>query len=170
MKTINVAQLEAILATVKGASAINISALVDTGARKTGNPFAEVLKLSKVNGMTGTDYENGVNNQQMREGNAPTFVVSPRKWGVRISPALVEHKGRKYLSFRPLNTTRPTFFARQSSGVLLQVSKETVAKFLPAQKSSAPAQGVQKEIFYRDYALDSITSLSIGGEKYRVRH
>ena len=169
MKTINQSQLADILRSVKGAAPITISALVDARARKTGNPFKEVLKLSKVNGMTGANYEASVNRQHDREGTTPAFEARERSWGERISSALVENKGKLYLAIQPQRTAQPVYFGRNDKGVLMQVKKEAVAPFLPEKKSSAEAQGVDKEIVYRNYSLTSITALSIGGEKYRVR-
>ena len=170
VKTINQSQLADILRSVKGATPLTISALVDARARKTGNPFREVLKLSKVNGMCGCSYEKSVNRQQNREGTIPAFEARERSWGERISPALVEGKeGKLYLAIQPQRTAQPVYFGRNDKGVLIQVKKEVVAPFLPEKRSSAEAQGVDKEIVYRNYSLSSITALSIGGEKYRVR-
>ena len=148
---------------------ITISALVDARAKKTGNPFSEVLKLSKVNGFTGANYEASVNRQQDREGSVPAFEARERSWGTRISPALVENKGKLFLAIQPQKTEKPVYFGRTIAGVLMQVRKEAIQSFLPAKHSSAEAQGVEKEIVYRNYSLENITSISINGEKYRVR-
>lgn len=169
MKTINQFQLAEILRNVKGAKPITISALVDAKARKTGNPFREILKFSRVNGFTGANYEASVNRQQGREGSVPAFEARERSWGERVAPALVVNKGKLYLVIQPQKTAQPVFFGRNDQGVLMQVRKSVIEKFLPAKRSSAEAQGVSKEIVYRNYSLENITSLSIDGEKYRIR-
>lgn len=169
MKTINQTQLAKILSDIKGAMPLTISAFVDTKAKKTDNPYSEIRKLSKVNGFTGADYEASVARQQEREGKEATFEARDRAWGTRTSAALVENKGKKYLVIHPRNTAKPVYFARSIAGVLMQVKKEAIEKFLPKTYSAAPAQGVDKEVVYRNYALENITALSINGEKYRIR-
>jgi hypothetical protein len=167
-QTINQAQLMEILRDVKGATPLTISALVDARARKTGNPFAKILKLSKVNGMTGADYEKSVNRQLDREGKDQlSFTANERKWGERIGPALVSNGGKLYLVIHPQRTAKPVYFGQNETG-LRHVSKETIAAFLPAPKP-ATNQGTDKEIVYRNYSLENITALSIGGKTYRVR-
>lgn len=169
MKTISQGQLASILRNVKGATPITISAFVDARARKTGNPFTEVRKLSQVNGFTGADYEASVNRQQAREGSVPAFEARERSWGERIAPALVENKGKLFLPIQPRSTKKPIYFGRNKMGVLMQIRKDVIASFLPAERSSAEAQGVEKEVVYRNYALENIVQISIGGEKFRVR-
>lgn len=169
MKTISINELREKLAQVKGATFVTVSALTDANARKTGNPFKAVLKLSCINGTTGADYEASVNRQQGREGGDQTFQASARKWGQRIAPALVEHKGNFYLPIQPRHTRKPIFFGQRDNGMICQVQKESIASFLPEKKSQAEAQGVEKEIIYRDIALTSIAQISINGEQYRIR-
>lgn len=170
MKTINQIKLLEILSNVKGAQPITISAFVDARAKKTGNPYSEIRKLSKVNGFTGADYETSVQRQETREGNAPSFEASERKWGERISPALVKNKDKFYLVIQPRATAKPIYFAKKVGGFFKAISKQSIADLLPVAKSNAEAQGVEKEIVYRNYSLESIGAISIGGEKYRVRH
>jgi hypothetical protein len=168
-QTINQTQLAEILRSVKGATPLTISALVDARARKTGNPFAKVLKLSKVNGMTGADYEKSVNRQLDREGKGQlSFTANERKWGERIGPALVEKEGKLYLVIHPQRTASPVYFGQNPGKLLKAVAKETIAAFLPAPKPAAN-QGTDKEIVYRNYSLENITALSLGGKTYRVR-
>lgn len=172
-KTISTGQLAAILGGVKGATFLTISALVDARAKKTGNPFAKVLKLSpKVNGVTGADYEASVNRQLDREGKGQlTFTATEHKWGERIGPALLRHRenGNLYLVIQPKSTGKPLYFGANPGKLLKQVSKESIATLLPADRP-ATNQGTDKEVVYRNYALESIASISIGGQRYRVRH
>lgn len=172
-QTITRAELADKLRAIKGATFVTISALVDARAKKTGNPFTAVLKLSKVNGTVGADYQASVNRQLAREGKDHIqFEASGRQWGERISSALVvkgEGAERKeYLAIQPNHTRQPVYFGKTPDGLMRQVSKETIAAFLPAHKPSA-IQGTDKEIVYRNYALSSIAAISIGGQKYRIR-
>src|SRR5665213_3526052 len=90
-QTVTPKQLGEILGKVSHAQPIAFSALINARANKTGNPFGEVLKISRVQAFTGFDYESSVNRQLGREGQDATFQASARSWGVRVSPALVKN-------------------------------------------------------------------------------
>lgn len=170
MKTISQAQLQVMLARVTHALPITISAFVDARCRKTGNPYKSVRKLSKVNGFTGANYENSVNRQQEREGKDPSFISGGRPWGERASPALVEKDGKWYLAIQPKATAKPLYFTKASDAEPYKLTpKDKIAAFLPAEKSSAEAQGVDKEVVYRNYGLENIAAVTMNGETYRVR-
>lgn len=172
VKTLNVAGLQILLARVNGAKPLTISAFVDARCRKTGNPFKEVRKLSKVNGMTGANFEASVNRQQVREGATEgTFQAGERKWGERVSSALVEKEGKWYLAIQPRSTAKPLYFAKKADGEpFVNVAKSVVEPFLPVVKPQAESQGVEKEVIYRNYSLENIASITMDGETYRVRH
>lgn len=167
-QTINVNQLAERLALIKGAQPIAFVSLTDADARKTGNPYSQILKLSKVRAFTGADYENSVNRQLDREGKGQLeFHAKERSWGERISSALVQNKGELYLVTQILGTSKPIYLAKR--GRLLQVvSKEAIADFLPA-KRKAVNQGTEKEVVYRNYKLSSIVSIALGGQRFRIR-
>jgi len=166
MKLINQTELGELLATVTHAMPIAFSALTLPKVRKTGNPFASIRKLSKVQAFTGADYERSVQRQETREGNQASFVAQARTWGERISPALVSNKGKLYLVAQIQRTRKPVYLTEQN-GLLVVTPKEKVAPYLAPVSFSA--QPVAKEIVYRNYALENITALSINGEQYRVR-
>ncbi len=173
MKTINQTQLLAILRGVTHAQPIAFSALVDARAKKTGNPFGEIQKISRVSAFTGMDYEASVNRQLGREDSQLTFKAKERSWGERVSPALVQNGDKFYLVAKVERAASPVYLVRKPLGrkrtlMLQPIAKEAIAAFLPAHKA-ATNQGTEKEIVYRNYGLDGITQLSIGGERYRVR-
>ncbi len=173
-KTISQSQLADMLRSVKGARALTISALTDTRARKTGNPYSEVLKLTKINGFVGVDYGASVERQQAKDGQPVGFEAKQHPWGDKVegTPLRAHRKtGKLYLTLQPKKVIdRQTFFGRNpASGVLVQIPKATIAAFLPEKRSAAPSQGVEHEVLTRDYALDNITAISLNGETYRVR-
>ncbi len=170
IKTVSIGELIVRLATfgTKGAQPITFTALINAKARKTGNPFGEVFKLSRVNAFTSFDYEGSVNRQQVREGGEGDFAAQARKWGERVGPSLVENKGEFYLVAKVQTTQKPVYLVRRN-GFLTPIARELVAPYLPAKRSSAEAQGVEKEIVYRNYALRNLVSLVMGGESLRVR-
>lgn len=168
MQTITPTQLAQRLAALNHAAPFVLSAFINARARKTGNPFGDIFKLSRVWGFTGFDYEASVNRQQVREGNdAPDFQAQARKWGIRIAPCLVENAGKLYLVAKVQRCASPLYFAKQG-GFWRWLARETVAPFLPEYKSAAIAQGVDKEVIYRNYALANLRQISVNGERYRV--
>jgi hypothetical protein len=168
-KTVSVNQLREILARVSSACPIGFSAFVSARCRKTGNPFADVAKLSRVSAFTGINWEASVNRQLDREGKAETFEASARSWGVRVSPALVENKGQFYLVAKVERTAKPVYLAKRQAGLPWSpVSKAAIAAFLPVAKPAST--GTEKELVYRNYALANLTRVAVGGEVYRVRH
>ena len=172
--TVSPERLRQILASVRHATPFTAITFTDAGARKTDNPYLNVYKLTKVNGMTGTIYANAVNRQAAREGTDPSFQAQPRKWGKRIAPGLVANDtGDQFYLPAQLNPSlkpKPLYLVRAGVGKRLKaVPKEQVAAWLPAAKDGASAQGLAKPITYRDYSLNSIIALSLNGQKYRVR-
>lgn len=171
-QTITRAQLREKLSAIKGATFVTISALTDARARKTGNPFDAVLKLSRVNGVVGMSYENSVNRQLAREGKDQlTFKAKERSWGEHETAALIVKDGpegqKAYLAIQPRNTRRLALFGQTAKG-LRQVSEETVKPFLPAYRPPTN-QGTDKPVEHRTYALESIAAITMGGESFRVR-
>lgn len=180
MRTITRNQLRAILAEVKGSTAVSLVAVTDARARKTGNPFVTlgpIRKVCKVNGMVGTDHEGAVVRQQAREGVAdPNYRAVDRSWGTRLSAALVQKGDEFYLPIQlnPAFKVRPVYVAPKIVGIdarLVPVDRAQIAPFLPPDRTEQDAahQGVDRCVVRRDYRLDSIAAIAIGGQRYRVR-
>ena len=167
MKNITTGQLKELFLAQKGAAPITFSAMVDTRARKTGNPYDKILKFSVVNGFIGFDYETSVNRQQVREGNRPTFIAHERKWGENINNVLVEQNGKFYLSVRPLHTKKPVYFGIKGN-LMTKVEEESIKQFLPNKYDNRDHQGVRTEIVYRNYSLESIRYLTFNKVKYKI--
>lgn len=161
MKALTTDNLVELLATVKGATFATLIVETDARLKKTGNPFGPVRKVSRVNVTLGFQYANAVNRQRTREGAEADFEAAPRQWGERISPMLIGHKGKKYLETKVERSLGYVFL--DASGK--ELTAEEVAPFLPA-RSESTRQETEKEILVRDYALESIRSLSMGGEQY----
>lgn len=173
-ETVTPDQLGLVLMAMRSAAPIAFSALVDARARKTGNDFGVIRKLSSVQAFTGASYEAAVNRQILREGAvAPAFEAKERQWGERLSPCLVrkEDTGDLYLAVHVLRASRPTYLYRPTDkgGAWTPIAKDRIARFLPAEQSAAEAQGVEREVVYRNYRLDNLVSVSFGGKRYRVR-
>jgi hypothetical protein len=138
----------------------------DARLRKTGNPYPNVRKLSRTQVVIGHKYENSVNNQRKREGSEPTFEAMPRKWGERkAGTPFVEHNGKLYLECGMLRVLdEPQYIAESGD----ELPREAIEPFLPTKGSNAEHQGVEKEVILRDYAIESITEITIDGERYEI--
>jgi len=171
MKTVTKSQLGAIIQAQRGAVICTLDTLTDARLKKTGNPLASVgvLKASRVNGILNFEYEDAVNRQQGREGGPQDFTVSARKWGTPLPGArwMIEHQGRLYVQLKVERATQKPRYMRADNH--RYIAAATVKPFLPKKYSSAEAQGVEREVVVRDYALDSVRVARIGGEVYRVR-
>ncbi len=176
MKTITRHALVDLLASVTRPQPIGLVALVDARARKTGNPNVQTFKLSRVHPFTGTDYGDSVNRQLTREGAPADFVpVSPKY--KRISPALVQFSNGNFAIPVQFNShlkqaSAPRFFARRALlAPLRPVDRASVAPFLPEVAPSArqAEAGIESEIKWRTYGVESILRIALGGETYRVR-
>lgn len=163
-KTLTVAELREALASQKSATPIAFCAITSAKARK--NPYGEIRKVSFVQAFTACDYEKSVNRQREREGSAQNFQAEARQWGERVAPCLVENKGKSYLVAHVTRAKKPLFYV-QSAGIWKGIEKAEIASFL--YTSSAPKQELEKEVIYRNYSLDNIRSISIGGKKYKIR-
>lgn len=163
-------QLVDLMRNNKGATAVTIVARTEPDMRKTGNPYiGQVFKVSRVNGMIGFRYENAVNNQLGREGEAKDFVAQPRKWGVHIDGTpLIEHKGNYYVEMK----VEKSLDSRYEDGAGNELENDVldlVKQFIPVKNKPA-TQGTEKEVICRDYKVSTILSLTYRGTCYLVTH
>lgn len=166
MKALTAIALVETLATVKGATFATIITETDARLKKTGNPFGPVRKVSRVNVCLGFQYEAAVNRQRTREGSEADFEAKPRQWGQRLPGSmLVEHKGKLYLETKVERSLDCVYIDATGR----ELSADEVAPFLPA-RSESTRQETEREIIVRDYALESIRSLSMKGETYVMLH
>lgn len=163
-------QLVEILSNQKGAAPVTLSAMTDTKARKTGNPYKAIYKFAVVNGMIGVNYENAVNRQQVREGAVEgTFEAKARQWGEQVNKSLVVNGDKYYISIvNPKSCkAKPRYYGQRTDGSLVRISSEIAKQFIPEHKK-ATNQGTDKEIVFRNYSLGNIRTVAIGGKKYRI--
>lgn len=161
MKALTQAALIDMLNGIKGATFATIITETDPKLKKTGNTLGTVRKVSRVNVTLGFQYEKSVNRQRTREDAEADFQVKPRQWGKHVSPMLIEHKGRIYLETKVERVISTAYV--DASGRTLDA--DIVRPFLPARRGKG-RQEVQKEIIVRDYALNSIRSITVKGEEH----
>ena len=171
MKTLTVKALENVLREKRGSQFVTIVAATLPRClkkdRNTGepNPHGQVVKISRVNGLIGWHYQNSVNNQRRREGNEEEFSAEPRRWGERILPTpLVEHKGKMFLEVKVEHALGTEYYDGSGNPIRYDDCKGV----LPARKGESARQETEKAIILRDYALDGIREISIGGESFRI--
>ena len=175
---IDLPRLRSMLAGVRATQFVTIIARTDARLRKRKNPHWPVEKIARVNGAIGWNYGLTVRRQQLREGRKASFHPMQRDWGRRMKlPAsrnanplrglvpIIEHKGRLYLELKVERVLDVKYRGAEGD----ELTAEQVAPFQRARKSQAKHQGVTREIVLRDYALESIESITIGGRTYRVR-
>ena len=176
MKTITRLGLVDLLASIARPQPIGLVALTDARARKTGNPFVQIFKLSRVWPFIGSDYGKAVNAQLTREGSEAGFVpVSPRY--TRLSPALVQFDNGNFAVPVQFNSqlrqaSHPRYFGRHALlGPLVPVDYAAIAAFLPSVSEAARQvdAGIENPVIWRTYGVDSILRAATGGEVYRVR-
>lgn len=159
-------QLVSMLRGIKGAKPVTIVTETDPG--KSAKHKGICVKQSHVNGMVNWHYEKAVNRQLEREGKDPSFEVQPRKWGERVAGTpLVEHKGNFYLEMKVERVLDTQYFLMDPHGGYIPTTKEAVVEHLRPSRG-APNQGVDKQIILRDYKVDSIITLRMGGREYQI--
>ncbi len=176
-RTVTVSELASILLQSKGSRFVGLTAETTPRANKKGredgqpNPFGRIVKRSRVRGIIGFKYENSVNNQREREDHpeAGEFVAEARSWGHRVDGTpVVLHKGKKngefraYLEVKVDGASGTTYVADGR-----EVDRQDVAQYLPKSKGSE-RQDVDAPVILRDYALESIREIRIGGETLTV--
>jgi hypothetical protein len=152
-----------LLKSQKGAKPVTICAQTIPNMRKKDNPYKDVIKISRVNGIIGCVYTNAVNRQRIREDSDPDFEAEPRKWGQRIiGTPLVEHKGKYYLELKVEKSLGHEYELYNE-----RIPFEKIKEFLRLPPDM-PKQGLDKEVILRDYDLANITSITINDQYYEI--
>jgi hypothetical protein len=167
-------QLKELLLSHRGASAVSIVARTVPSMFKTGNPlWGNVCKITRRNGMLGANYTRSVNRQRGREGR-PTdrqgrlllFSARPRRWGNHVGESpLIEHKGKLYLDIKVERTLELQYRTLNPDAV---IARHQVEKFTAPRSTESSRQQVHRQIVLRDYTLENILELRMGGEIYQV--
>ena len=177
------AAFAALLESHAGAVIVGVDTFTDARARKTGNPFSKVEKLSRFVGHTGIDYALAVNREIASEANGalPTFEAKPLPWGEWVmredgtrSKKLITHKGEFYVamtSTRKIRAKRKVKVQFYADG--MPVDKADVAAWLPAPSTSnrQAEMGVAKgkQVERRTFKLSSFKRVRFNGKNYVVR-
>jgi len=156
--------------TVKGMPMFaSIFQLTNARAKKTGNPYSQINKLSKVSVILNTDYVKAVTNQLTKEDKEATdykqgINTNPLTFGENNQFIGVNNKGEFVLQYRPNDNVKPLtiFFADGK-----RVEKAEIAQFLPTV-SKPTNQGTEREIMWRKVNLSNVLRLTVNGTTYNV--
>ena len=161
-------QLADKLKNLKGATFVTLVTRTVPKMRLAGNPFRDrVFKISRVNGTINFVYGNSVNRQREREGKVSDFQPEPRKWGTRIAGTpLVEHKDNFYLEMKVEKALGHSFLWSNSNTMSADDEAHLVSYLFESYQPKT--QQTDKAIILRDYALNSIVSITIDGTQFVI--
>lgn len=160
-KTITVTQLRDILAGIKGSTFVGFTALTVPDSQRKNHWNSPVRKVCKVHAVTGAYYERALDKAAGKEASPD------RAWGDHNVSALVTKADKVtgkpvyYLPTQNPRYTRLMYLVPGANGRLAAVPNEQAAPYLRV-RPEVPVQ-------YRDFRLENICAIAIGGEKYRVR-
>jgi hypothetical protein len=151
---------------------------------KEPNPFFEkVIHRAIRNGMLNVDYENAVNNRRGQETADGEFMEefnAEALWGGKgehVCRGIARHKGtlEEYLVFYPRHDEKgdPTtkdigyFLVDEITKEETVIEKEVLLPYLKA-KGVNKRQQVDRPVPWRTFKLDSLVSITVGGEKHLI--
>lgn len=171
MRNINQQQLVGILMGVLGAKAVSFSAKTKANVRKT--PYGDIFKLSRVNGMVGFQYDDGVVRRLAKEGKTDADFRRGESWHEpvvddqgRLTPLCVNKKsdGKGYLRFMYRKTLgEPRYFGADGE----ELTQSQVEPYL-RKSSNYENQCLDKPLEIKVYALENLLSISVDGQSYEM--
>lgn len=164
-------QLQKRLQKIDSVTPIGMTSVTTPSMRVRGNPFRDrVLKITRTNAWIGANYTRQVNRQRVREDSPPDFQAVPRTWGRRLwkSPLvlLTSGGGRKFWYLDCRVVARQWVFRDLHTGELIDEAQ--LAQWLVRSRPSR-RQRLHRHVILRDYRIDRIAELRVGGEVWRPR-
>ncbi len=140
-----------------------------------------ITKHTTFVGLVGTkiDYGTLVENRLAKEADlkgaeAPDFTAKPRKWGTRVDGVLVEHTDKKgnekqYITIHCVANNVPKVrYSYKGAEFDHKDSKYDPWRKKKSQPKTQLEAGIENPIEYRDYDLESIVSIKVGGVTYNI--
>lgn len=162
-------QLQAMLRESKGAKIVTLTTITRPELKKD-NPYSNVVKISRINGIVNFKYANAVNKQREREGKETDFKPQKRKWGTRleglpfVSHVNKEGKHKLYLEVK-IEKVLSTEYKSDDGSV---IDKKDIEPFMK-KGSFGDYQGLDKEVVIKDYDVANIATIDIDGRGYIIR-
>lgn len=154
-----------VIKSVKTSTMITLEAETEIKVPKS-NPYNGATKRNTINGQIGFYYGNAVNNELGREDKAMDFRPQMAKWQKPTdSRNLVTNaEGTKlYVYIRVLSSGTPQYFMQGD-----EVSRETIAPYLPEHKTPHTQENLDKEVVVRCFSLENILSIKMLKDEYRL--
>jgi hypothetical protein len=142
------------------------------------NPFhGRLTKCARVNGVIRWNYRRAVIRQRVRERGLRTarqlarvrrFDPAPRAWGQRVDDTpLIAHGTQYYLEVKVQRIFDDHY---RLDGVPVRSSDQLaqIAVYLVKRRSEGARQRLRRPVVLRDYRLDHILALQMGGVRYTV--
>jgi hypothetical protein len=150
---------------VKTSTMLTLEAETEIKVPKS-NPYHGATKRNTINGQIGFYYGNAVNNELGREDKAMDFRPQMAKWQKPTdSRNLVTNaEGTKlYVYIRVLSSGTPQYFMQGD-----EVSRDTIAPYLPEHKVAHTQENLDKEVVVRTFSLENILSIKMLKDEYRL--
>ncbi len=165
------AELVAKLSDQRGATILTFTAKTDARLKKTGNPYGQVYKIARVNGLVNFHYDNGVLRRLEKEGKSPEDFRKGDSWHVavltddgKLTPFSVHPKtGEFYIRFLHVATLQTIYVTEDGK----ELTADEVAPFLP-KKSEYKNQGLEDPLVFLTYKLAGIQEIVLEGETFSI--
>lgn len=175
-ETITLQQLQMMLQYVKGAKIETICTITYPNLKAFNEnsccPYANIVKVSRVNCMINFNYKDAVNKQLDREGKEANFIPYKRKWGTRLTDSpFISHVSKEgaynlYLEVRILKSLGHSYYDLVFGDL---IPEEAIKPWLRDKHDARKFQGTEKEIILRDYLVHNIASIVIDGSGYLIK-
>jgi hypothetical protein len=145
---------------------------------ESGFDMANISKWTKSRYLFGKlNFEDLVNHRLTSEAKDKgkdksqlSFKGEKRPWGERVSPTLVTHKGKFYLTAYPItrNSKVTPDVEYRNSGVAFDIDDSKFDEFRPPAKVEGANQGTKDAVLYRDFGFDSIIEVTLNKDTIRL--
>lgn len=181
MKIITHSEFIKLIESFKGAVAVGVNALTDTGAYKTGNPFPDgiIMKRATSSAVTGIDWRVAINRRLEKEGKEPSYTPAPI-WGGAgqyiIPNKIVQHKvkGGRYLAYQATNKqwdcfpSKPQYFTTEGEEIPYEKAKPFLKEKVASAKQERASLVGKSQQNIRMFNLDNIIAVAMKGEVYTL--
>ncbi len=156
----------------RGSVRLSLELLTDQSAHLRGrdNPYRGrlVQKRFRLEGGIGPDYEGAVNRRLERLGEQPTFQAGKAAWGERIEDAFAQYGDRLYLIVHEGSRGPESYLVDGLPVETSDILPHLRTRPEPVQEVGTDGRPV-RPVLHKRIALDSIVSVTYGGQTYIVR-
>jgi hypothetical protein len=166
-KAITSSELVEILMKVQKGTFANILTETNVRMNKKNNPyFGLITKVSSQNILLGSNYENRVNNNLLKESKENDFIAQSSKVGNHISSCVLFNENTQlyYLQAEYFGEIKPQIEYYYNGNI---IEKQLFAEFLP-QKSVPNQNGLDNKVNIFSPKIENIKQITLNKIKYIV--